>query len=62
MVPVAGLEPARPRALDFESSTSTNSITPAHSFMIINHNAVDFKRKLESLQKLYESCFSIAAL
>ena len=31
MVPVAGLEPARLAALDFESSTSTNSITPANS-------------------------------
>ena len=29
MVPVAGLEPARLAALDFESTTSTNSITPA---------------------------------
>ena len=29
MVPVAGLEPARLAALDFESSTSTDSITPA---------------------------------
>ena len=29
VVPVAGLEPARLAALDFESSTSTNSITPA---------------------------------
>ena len=29
MVPEAGLEPARLAALDFESSTSTNSITPA---------------------------------
>lgn len=31
LVPVAGLEPARLAALDFESSTSTNSITPANS-------------------------------
>ena len=31
VVPVAGLEPARLAALDFESSTSTNSITPANS-------------------------------
>lgn len=31
MVPVAGLEPARLAALDFESSTSTNSITPANA-------------------------------
>ena len=29
MVPKAGLEPARPKALDFESSTSTNSIIRA---------------------------------
>ena len=28
-MPVAGLEPARLAALDFESSTSANSITPA---------------------------------
>ena len=31
VVPVAGLEPARLAALDFESSTSTNSITPANA-------------------------------
>ena len=31
LVPVAGLEPARLAALDFESSTSTNSITPANA-------------------------------
>ena len=31
VVPVAGLEPARLSALDFESSTSTNSITPANA-------------------------------
>ena len=31
MVPVAGLEPARVAPLDFESSTSANSITPANT-------------------------------
>lgn len=30
LVPMAGLEPARLAALDFESSTSTNSITSAN--------------------------------
>ena len=30
LIPAAGIEPARPqRALDFESSASTNSATPA---------------------------------
>ena len=29
MVPVGGLEPPRPKATDFESVMSTNSITPA---------------------------------
>jgi hypothetical protein len=29
MVPGAGIEPARLAALDFESSASTNSATPA---------------------------------
>ena len=29
MVPEAGLEPARPKATDFESVVSTNSTTPA---------------------------------
>ena len=30
MIPAAGVEPARPqRALDFESSASANSATPA---------------------------------
>ena len=37
LVPVAGLEPARLAALDFESSTSTNSITPASAWGIILH-------------------------
>lgn len=37
MVPVAGLEPARLAALDFESSTSTNSITPADCLVIITY-------------------------
>ena len=37
LVPVAGLEPARLAALDFESSTSTNSITPAYCLEIITH-------------------------
>ena len=35
VVPVAGLEPARLAALDFESSTSTNSITPAGALGMI---------------------------
>ena len=42
VVPVAGLEPARPRALDFETSTSTDSITPA-SPVIVHDLRVDFK-------------------
>lgn len=29
MVPKAGLEPAHPKAVDFESTASTNSATPA---------------------------------
>ena len=42
LVPVAGLEPARLAALDFESSTSTNSITPAgarESYHVLSKNA-----------------------
>lgn len=31
MVPKAGLEPAHPKAVDFESTASTNSATPARS-------------------------------
>ena len=31
LVPIAGLEPARLKTLDFESSTSANSITSAKS-------------------------------
>ena len=29
MVPVAGIEPARPKATNFKSAASTNSATPA---------------------------------
>ncbi len=42
-MPVAGLEPARPRALDFESSTSTNSITPASAELIIHYPCANCK-------------------
>lgn len=39
MVPLAGLEPARPkRAADFESAASTNFTTGAHNMPIEIHN------------------------
>ncbi len=40
MVPRVGLEPTRLAAPDFESGTSTNSITEANSF-ILNMNGID---------------------
>ena len=40
LVPVAGLEPARLAALDFESSTSTNSITPACLCIILQRQKI----------------------
>ena len=46
VVPVAGLEPARLAALDFESSTSTNSITPAKATCIIHEFTLICKRKI----------------
>ena len=56
MVPVAGVEPARPKALDFESSTSANSITPAYfnASNIIHNSAGECKRtKIIILIKSY---------
>ena len=36
IIPAAGVEPARPqRALDFESSASANSATPALNFIVL---------------------------
>lgn len=36
MVPKAGIEPARPWAVDFESTASTNSATPAQKCVLEN--------------------------
>ena len=41
LVPRAGIEPARPKALDFESSASTSSATEAY-FLICGCKAMDF--------------------
>ncbi len=36
VVPKAGIEPARPWAVDFESTASTNSATPAQKCVLEN--------------------------
>ena len=50
MIPAAGVEPARPqRALDFESSASANSATPA-SWFISTKAVTGFEPVMKVLQ------------
>jgi hypothetical protein len=41
VVPDVGLEPTRLSALDFESSGSTNSPNPAHTFNLVGRPGIE---------------------